>query len=61
VLTPGFPDLMGFGRRAIEVKREELESYIIYQVSALNGFLRVEGLGMQHVKPHGALYNMAWT
>jgi len=58
---PGFPDLMGFGRRAMEVKREELVNYIIYQVGALQAFARAEGLELQHVKPHGALYNMAWV
>lgn len=58
---PGFPDLIGFGRRPIEVDVTELKAYIIYQLGALNAFLRVEGLAMQHVKPHGALYNMAWV
>ncbi len=57
---PGFPDLMGFGRRAMEVKPEELEAYIIYQVSALMGMARSLGVEIQHVKVHGALYNMAW-
>lgn len=57
---PGFPDLMGFGRREIVVSNEELRSYIIYQLGALEAFLRVEGMRMQHVKTHGALYNMAW-
>jgi len=58
---PGFPDLMGFGRREMQVGFEELKSYIVYQLGALGGFLRVEGLTMQHVKVHGALYNMAWV
>jgi len=58
---PGFPDLMGFGRREMQVELEELKSYIVYQLGALGGFLRVEGLPMQHVKVHGALYNMAWV
>lgn len=57
---PGFPDLIGFGRREIEVGFEELVSYIVYQLGALDAFLRVEKIDMQHVKPHGALYNMAW-
>ncbi len=57
---PGFPDLMGFGRRAMEIKVEDLENYVLYQIGALHAFLRAEGLNMQHVKPHGALYNMAW-
>ncbi len=58
---PGFPDLMGFGRRPMEIKNDELYTYIIYQLGALDAFLRIENLVMQHVKPHGALYNMAWT
>ncbi len=57
---PGFPDLMGFGRRAMEVKKEELENYVLYQIGALEGIARAEGVELQHVKPHGALYNMAW-
>lgn len=56
---PGFMDLMGFGRRNLQVSPEELKAYIIYQVSALQGFVRALGGKMQHVKPHGALYNMA--
>ncbi|RLG84805.1 MAG: LamB/YcsF family protein [Thermoprotei archaeon] len=58
---PGFPDLMGFGRRNMEVRREELVNYVIYQVGALEAFTRVEEVELQHVKPHGALYNMAWV
>ncbi|MDW8011254.1 MAG: 5-oxoprolinase subunit PxpA, partial [Sulfolobales archaeon] len=58
---PGFPDLMGFGRREISVTTDELKSYVIYQLGALNAFLKVEGMRMQHVKAHGALYNMAWV
>ena len=57
---PGFPDLMGFGRRKMEVKAEELRNYILYQVGALYAFVKAEGMELQHVKPHGALYNMAW-
>jgi len=58
---PGFPDLMGFGRRVMEVKPEELEAYLIYQVGALMGMARSLGVEVQHIKVHGALYNMAWT
>ncbi len=58
---PGFPDLMGFGRREMSVSAEELKSYVVYQLGALDAFLRVEGMEMQHVKAHGALYNMAWV
>ena len=56
---PGFPDLMGFGRRNMTVSKDEARAYILYQLGALDGFLKAEGLKMQHVKPHGALYNMA--
>lgn len=56
---PGFPDLMGFGRRQIHVSPEEAKAYVLYQIGALNAFVKAEGLKLQHVKPHGALYNMA--
>ncbi|MEM2307609.1 MAG: 5-oxoprolinase subunit PxpA [Sulfolobales archaeon] len=58
---PGFPDLMGFGRREMVLSTEELKSYMLYQLGALDAFLKVEGMRMQHVKAHGALYNMAWV
>ncbi|MFN3268261.1 MAG: LamB/YcsF family protein [Zestosphaera sp.] len=58
---PGFPDLIGFGRREMSIDLDELKSYVIYQLGALEAFLRVEGLKLQHVKVHGALYNMAWV
>ena len=54
---PGYPDLLGFGRRAMAVSREELTNYIIYQIGALSGFLAYHNLPLQHVKMHGALYN----
>ena len=56
---PGFPDLMGFGRRNMNVTPEEAKAYVLYQLGALYGFCRAQGVEMQHVKPHGALYNMA--
>jgi UPF0271 protein len=56
---PGFPDLVGFGRRALDASQEEAETDVLYQVAALAGFCRRHGLAMQHVKPHGALYNQA--
>ena len=56
---PGFPDLMGFGRRNMNVTPEEAKAYVLYQLGALYGFCRARGVTMQHVKPHGALYNMA--
>lgn len=56
---PSFPDLMGFGRREIHLTNEETTNYTIYQVGALQAFAKTIGLDLQHVKPHGALYNMA--
>lgn len=56
---PGLPDLMGFGRRKMDVSLEEIKDYVIYQIGALQAIARSEGLTLQHVKPHGALYNMA--
>lgn len=56
---PGFPDLMGFGRRNLSVTPAEAKAYTLYQLGALDAFCRVHHLKMQHVKPHGALYNMA--
>jgi UPF0271 protein len=56
---PGFPDLMGFGRRNLNVSPSEAKAYVMYQVGALDAFCKAHGVNMQHVKPHGALYNMA--
>ncbi len=56
---PGFPDLMGFGRRDMKVTSEEAKCYIKYQIGALWAFAESNGIKLQHVKPHGALYNMA--
>lgn len=56
---PGLPDLVGFGRRNIDISPQEAYDMIVYQIGALNGFVKAEGGKMQHVKPHGALYNMA--
>lgn len=56
---PGYPDLMGFGRRNMAVTPAEAKAYTLYQLGALDAFCRVHGLKMQHVKPHGAFYNMA--
>ncbi|WP_243522947.1 5-oxoprolinase subunit PxpA [Bacillus pseudomycoides] len=58
---PGFPDLIGFGRRVMRVSPEEVYDYVLYQIGALDGFIRAAGARMHHVKPHGALYNMAAT
>lgn len=56
---PGFPDLIGFGRRNLQVSPKEAVAYVTYQLGALEAFTRHHGLRLQHVKPHGALYNMA--
>jgi len=56
---PGYPDLLGFGRREMQLTLEEVKNYTVYQVSALQGFAKVAGVSLQHVKPHGALYNTA--
>lgn len=56
---PGFQDLMGFGRRNIAVTPEEAKAYTKYQIGALLAFTTAKGIQLQHVKPHGALYNMA--
>ncbi len=56
---PGFHDREGFGRRAAAISPEEVHALVVYQVGALSGFARAAGVDMQHVKPHGALYNAA--
>jgi UPF0271 protein len=56
---PGFFDIMGFGRRNMIVSPDEAKQYTIYQLGALCGFVKAVGGKMQHVKPHGAMYNMA--
>lgn len=56
---PGLPDLVGFGRRKIDVTPDEVYAMVLYQVGALSAFVQAEGGSLQHVKAHGALYNMA--
>lgn len=56
---PGFPDLVGFGRREMRVAEGDLEDLVLYQIGALGGIVSAEGGSLHHVKPHGALYNMA--
>jgi UPF0271 protein len=56
---PSFPDLSGFGRRDMRVSPAEAEDLVLYQVAAVAGVARAEGVELAHVKPHGALYNMA--
>ncbi len=56
---PSYPDLQGFGRRRMAMAPDELEAAILYQIAALDGMAKVEGLRVSHVKPHGALNNAA--
>jgi 5-oxoprolinase (ATP-hydrolysing) subunit A len=55
---PGLPDLMGFGRRRMQISPDEAYAYVAYQAGALAGLLAEHGLALNHVKPHGALYLM---
>jgi UPF0271 protein len=56
---PGFDDLGGFGRREIDAAPQEITDLVLYQIGALAAIAKAEGLTLQHVKPHGALYNMS--
>ena len=56
---PGYPDLVGFGRREMKCTPEEEYADCLYQIGALSAFCCVNGLSLQHVKPHGAMYNQA--
>ncbi len=56
---PGFPDLIGFGRRNMDATLDEIRDYVLYQTGALQAFALSQGLKLQHVKAHGALYNRA--
>ena len=56
---PGFPDLQGFGRRNMQLSATEVYDMVMYQISALQGMVQAAGGVLHHVKPHGALYNMA--
>jgi UPF0271 protein len=56
---PGFPDLLGFGRRELAATAAEIADYVTYQVGALSAFAQAEGVKLAHVKPHGALYPRA--
>lgn len=56
---PGYQDLAGFGRREMALNAKEVRTLIIYQLGALNGFVKAYGGKLQHIKPHGALYNTA--
>ena len=56
---PGFPDLQGFGRRRMDIPLPELEAMLIYQIGALDACARAQGMRVTHIKPHGALSNIA--
>lgn len=56
---PEFPDLVGFGRRNMAVTPAEAKNMVLYQIGALSAFCKTQGVELQHVKPHGGLYNMA--
>src|SRR5205085_838824 len=56
---PSFPDLIGFGRRNMDVSPDDIYDLMVYQIGALLGVARAAGVEIQHVKAHGALYNMA--
>jgi UPF0271 protein len=58
---PGLPDLLGFGRRAMNITPEDAYAYVVYQVGALQGALRMHGLKLHHIKPHGAFYSILRT
>ncbi|SMC51934.1 LamB/YcsF family protein [Pedobacter africanus] len=58
---PGLPDIQGFGRRDMHITAEEAYEMVVYQIGALSAFVKAEGGTLHHVKPHGALYNMAAT
>ncbi len=53
---PGYPDLQGFGRRSMDLAFQEVENLVLYQVGAIDAFLKTKGSKLQHLKPHGALY-----
>lgn len=56
---PSLPDREGFGRREMKMERDELTACVTYQVGALSGFLRANGMELHHLKPHGSLYGMS--
>jgi len=58
---PGFPDLVGFGRRDMSLTSDEIRTDVLYQIGAVYGLARAHGVKLQHVKPHGQLMNMAVT
>ena len=56
---PSYPDRLGFGRRVMQISRQEARDYMLYQIGALRAFAEALGMRLQHVKPHGAIYNAA--
>lgn len=54
---PAYPDLVGFGRRSMTCSHDEIVAFVQYQIAALDGLARSEGIMLEYVKPHGALYN----
>lgn len=58
---PGYPDLVGFGRRSMTCSPEEVYAFCLYQIGALAAICRSEGIALSHVKAHGALYNQSCT
>ncbi len=54
--APGYPDLVGFGRRSLACSAQEVEDLLLYQIGALDGLCRAQGTRVRYVKPHGALY-----
>lgn len=56
---PGFPDLVGFGRRNLAITPDELRTDVMYQIGAMQAICRAVGVPLHHVKPHGAMYTMA--
>lgn len=56
---PGYPDLVGFGRRELAATPDEIENFVLYQIGALSALARANHARLRHVKPHGALYNVA--
>lgn len=56
---PGYPDLLGFGRRQLDISENEARCYMLYQVGALKAFTEANGLKLQHMKLHGGFYNKA--
>ncbi len=58
---PGFPDMVGFGRRRMLISEQEIKDYVTYQMGALREFVRITGQKLQHCKPHGQLYMWGQT